>query len=105
MNRKPSLAEQWFVEDALDAYDEMPSWKRDLVSLFDADPATAFSEIYKQSRAIRVKHGFAKRFDAAKKTTDWAALELMETIMAMTIMAQRTLEEQQPRLKAKEGPS
>lgn len=81
---KPSLSEQWFITDALE---EMAlvcpmcraQMKRRL-SLFADSPEAALSEIYKQSRAIRVQHVMGNRLTAGRKTSDWAALETLLVI-------------------------
>lgn len=68
--RKPCLAEEWFVEDAVEK--GMP----------EADAR----DCYNLSRAIRIEHILAGRLDLARKTSDFAYVETMETITSLVVL-------------------
>ena len=84
---RPCLAEEWFVEDGLTAMNGLcPLCRASLLkelSVFDADPARALSDVYRLSRAISVKHIMAHRFEAARAMDDWEALRVMRGISFM----------------------
>lgn len=83
MTRECSLQEQWFVRDALEkGLDKHPH-----LSLLSDDPDEALRMCYRMSREIRVSHIMAGRFDEAKKVTNEAVLEALETFDALIRMA------------------
>lgn len=85
--RSPSLAEQWFVDDAVLAISRLCPLCRakfqEELRLFHADDRAAFHEIYRQSRAIRVMRVMQDDIPAARKIDDWEVLRVLRTIRGM----------------------
>lgn len=88
MSRRPCLAEEWFVEDGLEALPSMGAG-RIILDAFDPDPAKALSEVFRLSRAIRVKRIEARDVLAARQTDDWEAFKVMGMIYGMLLAAER----------------
>lgn len=76
MNRAPSLAEQWFIEDTIEQMDGLCQKRlgdlRKWLKLFGRDDRTALHEIYIQSRAIRVTQ--------MRHCDNWEALRVLQFI-------------------------
>lgn len=89
--RRPSLAEEWFIEDGLKALEALCDTCRTAllkeIALFDANPSQALSDVYRLSRAIRIKRIQSEQFEAAQSTDDWEALRVMRLIRFMITMA------------------
>lgn len=76
MYRAPSLAERWFIDDAVDEIGRLCPMCRDRLRtelrLFGTDDRSALHEIYIQSRAIRVTQ--------FSHCDNWEALRVISTI-------------------------
>jgi hypothetical protein len=96
--RKACLSEEWFMQDGLKTLDGLCLNCRaallDELSVFDANPATALSEVFRLSRAIRVKRVLMGQASSARGTDDWEALRVMRLIRSMIGIASDQFEEQ-----------
>lgn len=97
--RSPCLAEQWFVEDAIrDIQGLCPMCRTEFetrwLRLFGPTNEQALSNIYRQSRAIRVGAVMDNRLGHAARTDNWSALGLLQTIDAMIRMSADVLMQQ-----------
>lgn len=105
---RPCLAEEWFVADAMrDICGLCPMCRRSIdaeLALFAPEPRAALSEIYRLSRAMRVKRIMAGQMEAASRTSDWAALETMRAISMMLGMAEGVFAVQRRMLTAEARP-
>jgi hypothetical protein len=80
----PCLNEQWFIDDTINGMEGLcPLCVKDLeywLRFFGPDNRTALSEIYRQSRAIRIGRVRDSMFDSARETGPWEAVHVMQFI-------------------------
>lgn len=88
-DRRPSLREQWFIEDALRDLNGLCPVCRGAaekeILLFGPSLNHALSEIYSASRRIRVRAGLDGR--DCRHMTDWEAAIVMRSIAGLTAMS------------------
>ena len=88
MSLAPSLAEQWFVDDNLlwleGLCPECRAAFRGELRLFAATDRDALSEVFRQSRAIRVQAALAGR---GYRRDDYESLHVHRTLRALISMA------------------
>ncbi|MGF3026554.1 hypothetical protein ACQVP2_27490 [Methylobacterium aquaticum] len=98
MSLLPSLAEEWFVRDALAELDAVcPVCRARLLSVLNhlsPGPSAAFAEVFRLSQAIRVQRFMAGNFDAGRRTDDWESLRLLMSIHAGISVSLALLREQ-----------
>lgn len=91
MSRRPCLAEEWFIDEGIASLGGLcPACRgafRAELRFFSPNDREAFSNIYRMSRAIRVKAVLDGRLSNARKIDDWEALRVHRTLAGLTFMA------------------